>query len=183
MKPISKFTSHSGKEIEIYLPTLEKTSELLEFINRLTKEDTFLSLTGKPKTYTEEENWIKNTILNMKAGRSFACLAVFDGKIIGSSDVNRGGTRDWHVGTVGLMVDEDFRRDGLGRFLLEYVLEKSKEMGIKIAILRVFSDNEIAKKLYQKLGFKEYGNLPNGLYRKDKYSDNIEMYKEITNNY
>lgn len=179
MKPIAKFITKSGKEVEIHLPTLEKVDALLEFVNRLTREDTFLSLTGKPKTLVEEETWIKNTILNMKAGRSFACWAVFNGKIIGSTDVNRGGTRERHVGKIGLMVDQDFRRDGIGGYLLEYVLEKASKMGVKIVSLDVFSDNIIAIKLYEKFGFQKYALLPKGLYRQGKFSDKIEMYKDL----
>ncbi|MCL5407018.1 MAG: GNAT family N-acetyltransferase [Patescibacteria group bacterium] len=179
MKPIAKFVSKSGKEVEIHLPTLEKVSELMIFINRLTYEDTFLSLTGNPKTLTEEETWVKNTILNMKADRSFVCWAVVDDKIVGDCSVNRGGTRDWHVGKIGLMVDQNFRQDGIGRYLLEYVLNQAKQMGVKIVTLDVFSDNIIAIKLYEKLGFKKYALLPQGLYRQGKYSDALKMYKNL----
>lgn len=178
-KPIAEFTTKSGKEIEIHLPALERVPALLNFVNRLTKEDTFLSWVGKPKTYAEEENWVKNSILNIKLGRSFVIWAVLDNKIIGQSDVNRGGTRDWHVGRIGLMVDKDFRQDGIGKFLLEFILKQAKKMGIKIVTIDVFEDNEIAIRLYEKYGFKIYGRLPKGLYRQKKYSDKIEMYKNI----
>lgn len=179
LKPLAKFTSKNGKEIEIHLPSLERTKALLEFVNRLTKEDTYLSLTGNAKTFEEEENWVKNAILNMKSGRSFMVWAVYGNRIIGSSDVNRGGTRDFHVGKIGLMVDKDFRRDGIGKYILEFILNKAKQMDIKIVALDSFSDNEIAISLYRKMGFKEYGCLPNGLYRQKKYSDRIEMYKKL----
>ncbi|KKQ18027.1 MAG: GCN5-related N-acetyltransferase [Berkelbacteria bacterium GW2011_GWA1_36_9] len=178
-KPIAKFISKSGKEIEIHLPSLEKVPELLTFVNRLTKEDTFLSLTGDPKTLAEEETWIKNTILNMKASRSFVCWAIYNSKIVGDCSINRGGTRDWHVGKMGLMVDQEFRRDGVGGYLLEYVLSQAKKMDIKIVSLDVFSDNTIAIKLYEKMGFKKYALLPNGLYRQNKYSDAIKMYRQL----
>lgn len=180
IKPIAKFVTKSGKAIEIHLPTLDRVLALLEFVNRLVKEDTFLSLSGQPKTYQEEEMWTKNAIVNMKAGRSFVCWAIYNGKIIGSSDVNRGySTRDFHVGRIGLMVDKDFRQDGIGKFLLNYVLTQAKKMNLKIVSLDLFDENEIAKKLYQKMDFKEYGRLPQGLFRQKKYSNKIEMYKEL----
>lgn len=179
-KPLAKFMTKSGREIEIWPPQIEKTALLLEFVNRLTREDTFLSFTGKPKTFAEEENWIKNAILNMKAGRSFIIWAIIDGnKIVGQADVNRGGTRDFHVGKIGLMVDKDFRQDGIGRFLLEYILEQAKKMGIKIAVLDSFGDNKIAINLYKKFGFKEYARLPRGYFCKRRYSDAVKMYKEL----
>ena len=62
---------------------------------------------------------------------------------------------------------------------MQKILEKGKEMGIRTAILDVFSDNEIARNLYKKVGFKEYGTLPDGLYRKKNFSDRIYMYKRL----
>lgn len=217
LEPLTKFTSKSGQEIEIHLPSLGRVEGLLFFINRLTKEDTFLSLTGQLKTLAEEENWIKNAILNMKAGRSFVVWAIYqnklprsklrgiptgkfvlsrftqlkasskqasrystsENKIVGQVDVHRGGTRDWHVGKIGLMVDKDFRQDGIGKFLLEYILKQSKKMGIKTAVLDSFADNIIAIAFYKKMGFREFARLPKGFYRKGKYSDKIEMYKNL----
>jgi len=179
LKSITKFTTKSGKEVELCLPTLDCASVLLDFVNRLTKEDTYLSLTGDPKTLAEEENWIKNTILSMQANRSFAVWAIFNGRIVGSVDVHRGGTRDAHVGRIGLMVDHDFRHDGIGKYLLEFILEKAKKMAIKIVALESFADNNIAIELYKKVGFKEYGRLPKGFYRQGKYSDAIKMCKDL----
>jgi len=179
LEPLEKFKSKSGKEIEIWLPTLDRVDALLEFINRLTAEDTFLSFTGEPKTLIEEEHWIKSAISNIRSGRSFAVWAIFDGKIVGFADVNRGGTRDFHVGKIGLMVDKDYRREGIGKFLLEFILKKSKQMNIKIAVLDIFGDNEVGLSLYKKLGFKEYARLPKGFHRQKKYSDAIGMYRNL----
>ena len=78
------------------------------------------------------------------------------------------------------MVDQDFRSDGIGRHLLEKILEQTKKMKIKIVTIVVFGDNEIAITLYKKIGFKEYGRLPQGLYRQNHFSDTVEMYKVLT---
>jgi RimJ/RimL family protein N-acetyltransferase len=105
--------------------------------------------------------------------------AVYDGKIIGQCDFRCGGTRDWHTCTIGLMIDRDFRGEGIGRFLFENILKKAREMKIQIAKLYIFDDNKIAKKLYQKLGFQEFARLPKGFYRQDKFSDALQMYKVL----
>ena len=179
-KPLAQFTSKSGKEIKIVGPTIERLPQLLDFVNRLVAEDTFLSLTGKPKMIEEERLWLKSNIENMKVGKSYLIWAIYNNKIIGSCDITRGSTRDYHVGNIGLMVDKDFRGEGIGRFLIEYILEQAKKMsGIKIAKLFIFDDNEIAKNLYQKLGFKEFARLPDGFYRKGQYSDALQMYKNL----
>ena len=183
-KPITKFTSKSGKEVEIIEPSIERLPQLLEFVNRLVAEDTFLSLTGNPKTLEEERLWLKSCIEDMKTKKLHLVFAVHNGKIIGQCDIRRGGTRDFHVGTIGLMIDQDFRGEGIGKFLIEYILEQAKKMeGLKIVKLFIFDDNEIAKSLYTKLGFKEFARLPKGFYRKGKFSDALQMYKEISSSF
>jgi RimJ/RimL family protein N-acetyltransferase len=180
MKPITKFKTKKGKEVKVHLPTLEKISMLVEFINRLIDEDTFLSLTGKHKTFEEEENFVKNSISNMKAGRSFIIWAFYNNKMVGECSLNSGfSERDSHVGNIGLMVDKDFRRDGIGKFLFEYILKQAQRMKIKVTHLDVFAENEPAINLYKKYSFEEYGRLPKGLFRQGKYSDQIKMYKNI----
>lgn len=180
MKILTKFTSKSGKEIEIIEPDLKYLNQITDFVNRLAKEDTFLSfLPNKEISKKVEKKWLVNTLNQIKNNRTLSAWAVFDNKIIGTCDCIKGGTRDPHVGTVGLMVDKDFRFDGIGRFLFDYIIKEAKKRGAKILILSLFSDNLIALSMYKKFGFKEYGNLPNGLYRKGKFSDHVWMYKEL----
>lgn len=180
MNILTRFTTKNGREVEIVEPGTEKLPQLLEFVNRLVAEDTFLSLTGQPKTLEEERLWLKSNIENIKVGKTVFAWAIYNGKIIGQCDLNRGHTREPHVGTIGLMVDKDFRGEGIGRFLIEFILEHAKQMsGLKIVKLFIFDDNEIAKNLYQKLGFQEFARLPGGFYRQGKYSDALQMYREL----
>ena len=180
LKVLAKFTTKKGREIEIWEPSIERLDDLLGFVNRLVAEDTFLSLTGKPKTIEEERLWLKSNIENMKVGKSYLIWAVYNNKIIGQCDIVRGGARDFHVGNIGLMVDKDFRGEGIGRFLIEYILKEARKMeDLKIVKMSVFSDNEVAIDLYKKLGFKEYSRLPDGFIRQDKFSDHLMMYKNL----
>ena len=50
---------------------------------------------------------------------------------------------------------------------------------MNIVSLTVFSDNNPAISFYKKVGFKEWGRLPNGLFRKNRFSDSVKMYKEL----
>ena len=153
MKPLTTFISKSGKTIEIWEPSLERMKSFLSFVNRLVEEDTFLTLSGRKRTYEEEETWLKNVIASIKLNLTYYVWAVSDDKIIGNCDIKRGDTRKLHVGTIGLMVDRDFRREGIGSFLFNFILEKGKKMGFKIATLTVFSDNIPGFNLYKKCGF------------------------------
>lgn len=181
MKIIEKFTTKKGRVVEIVEPTMELLDEILEFVNKLAQEDTFLSFhPGKMITRGEEEKWLQGQIKAIRDGSILLYWAIYNGEIVGAVDIRRGSSvREWHVGTIGLMVDSIFRGEGLGKFLLQYILDRGKAAGIRTAVLGLFSDNEIAHSLYAKIGFIEYGRLPDGFYRKKKFSDHVLMYKNL----
>lgn len=192
-----EFNSKNNRKIKLVEPSMDRLDDVLEFVNTLAEEDTYLSFhPGKKITRKEEEVWLKNNIKAIADKSLFIYWAIYDdsstsldqarggslgrGKIVGAVDIRRGSSvREWHIGTVGLMVAKVMRGEGLGKFLLESILAKGKEMGIRTAVLGLFSDNEIAKNLYKKVGFIEYGVLPDGVYRKNKFSDHVLMYKRL----
>ncbi len=181
MKIIESFKTKSGKNIDIIEPSIDWLDEVLCWANTLAKEDTFLTFDpGKEILREDEEKWLQNQIIYREKGTAFLFWAICDNHIVGSVDIHRGfSVRDYHVGNIGLMIDKEFRGDGLGKYLLNFILEKAKKSGIRTAILHVFSDNEIAYNLYKKMGFLEYGKLPDGLWRKYHFSDDIYLYKQL----
>jgi len=178
-KPITEFVTKSGKKIEIYEPSMEKLRALLKMVNDLTKEDTFLTFHGRPITINEEKKWLQGTIQQIKNKKAYVIWAFYNEEMVGECSLNYGLSRMPHVGKLGLMVARKYRGDGIGKYLLNSTLSWAKNKNLKIVKLSVFSDNEIAINLYQKHGFKEWGRLPKGFYRKEKYTDRVDMYKEI----
>lgn len=67
-----------------------------------------------------------------------------------------------------LAIHPDYRRQGLGRFLLITLLKFACQRGLKWATLEVRASNQAAISLYQQLGFQEAGR------RKRYYQDNGE---------
>ena len=177
MQKIDTFRLKDGREVSIVTPEMDGVKAITNFVNKLSKEDTYLSFAGEEYSLEKEENWLKNALNEIKFKKNYIAWAVCDGNIIGSVDMKKNGVRSPHVGTIGLMIDQDFRGQGLGRFLLDFILKYGKESGYKIANLNLFSDNLIAQSLYKKFGFKEWGRLPNGFIRKGKYSDIVKMYR------
>jgi len=59
------------------------------------------------------------------------------------------------IGLFDIIVKEEFRGKGYGKEIVEAILAKANETGIKKAYLAVVNNNEIAKKLYGNIGFKE----------------------------
>ena len=179
MEKIETFILRDGRTVDIVIPSMEGLKPITKFVNKLSKENTFLSFTGEEYSLAHEKNWLKNALNEIKFKKLYLIWAVIDGQIIGSCDLKKGGSRDGHVGTIGLMVDIDFRRQGLGKYLLGKILMQAKELGYKAVQLGVFDDNVAAKNLYTTMGFVECGRIPDGLYRKGNYSDNVTMYQKI----
>ncbi len=59
-----------------------------------------------------------------------------------------------------LAVSPDYRKQGIGRALMDYVYDECIEMGIETIQLEVRSGNTDAISLYKKLGFVEVGVRP-----------------------
>jgi ribosomal protein S18 acetylase RimI-like enzyme len=80
-------------------------------------------------------------------------VADADGKAVGTTIVT--GLRN--AGYIqAVMVRPEFRRKGVASELLSVAIKYIRKKGFSKAILHVASNNEPAKNLYQKLGFKEF---------------------------
>lgn len=179
MKKIDTFKLKDGREVSIVEPAMDGVQAITDFVNKLSREDTFLTFSGEKYTLEMETNWLENALNEIKFDKNYILWAVYDGKIIGDVSIKKGGSRNPHVGTIGLMIDADFRRQGLGRYLLISILKIAKQKKYQIAKLLVFDDNVAGKRLYEKMGFIECGRIPRGLYRQKKYSDDVTMYKNL----
>ena len=62
---------------------------------------------------------------------------------------------------------------------MKTLIEESKKAGSKVLVLEVFDSNTIAKSLYTKMGFKDAGRIPKGIFKKGKYIDLLRMTLEL----
>ncbi|MCR5388189.1 MAG: GNAT family N-acetyltransferase [Lachnospiraceae bacterium] len=76
----------------------------------------------------------------------------------------------------GIAVYLKYAGFGLGKLMFERLIAKAKERGFEQAELTVIEGNDRAYKLYEKLGFKECGRIPNAnKYDDGTYRDDIHM--------
>ena len=76
-----------------------------------------------------------------------------------------------------IAVDEEYRGLGVGNRLVEGLIQLCIDRNIRAMTLEVRRTNEVAKSLYKKYGFCEYGIRPK--YYSDNNEDAIIMWKSI----
>lgn len=165
----------------IRYPKRSDLSNMWKYINELSKEKTYILLQGEEISLEEERKFLNGAIKNIKEGKGILLLAEVNGKIIGISDVSVRPRVSSHVGVFGISVSKEFRGKGVGKKLMEIVLEESPKVikNLRILELECFANNPIATQLYKSLGFKEYGRLPKGISHRGEFVDDILMYYEV----
>jgi RimJ/RimL family protein N-acetyltransferase len=109
-------------------------------------------------------------------------LACTDGAIIGTLRFkNHPRRRMAHHGHFGIGVDEEWRSRGVGRALIQVLLDWAAASDtIEKVCLGVFAENDRARALYRSLGFFEEGRrLAEFRMGPGRYSDDIQMFRFV----
>ena len=141
----------------------------LDFINALIDENAYILINKKP-TFKEQKKWVNERLENAKQKREIF-LGVWDGsRHVGNCIAAKDRWKEEENIHVGLALSKDYRGRGLGEFLLrETILLAKKNFKPRNIYLRMFSDNKIAKRLYQKVGFRKIAHFPEWTYHNGKY--------------
>jgi len=178
MKIVYQGKTKTGKEIIVRYPEIGDLAELLNFINTLSDEQTFVRYQGEHETLESEKGYLEARLEAIKNKKAVHLLAFIGDKLIGATDIHMLDKTEKHIGILGISVVKDSRGEGVGTLLLDLILQEAKNelAGLKLVTLEVFSSNDIAKKLYSKMGFTEYGMLPGGISRNNSFEDSVLMY-------
>jgi putative acetyltransferase len=85
-----------------------------------------------------------------------------------------------HQCLFAIIVDEKYRNQGVGKALLEHMIEAAKnQFKIEILHLEVYEGNP-AIRLYERMGFREFGRQPKFIKIEKEYIDKIMMQKDLT---
>jgi RimJ/RimL family protein N-acetyltransferase len=108
-------------------------------------------------------------------------VAETNGTVIGRLSIARDShPASEHVADLGVMVDREHRRRGVGTALMAAAEEWARGAGIRKIELHVFPHNEPALALYERLGYAREGLRRNHYRRPDGFVDAILMAKELT---
>ena len=91
-------------------------------------------------------------------------LAELDGIVVGSAGIGCIGRKEKvrHRATFGISVDREYWGLGIGRALTDACIDCAKTAGYAQVELEVVAENRSALRLYESVGFVEYGRNPRG---------------------
>lgn len=106
--------------------------------------------------------------------------AFVDGRLVGVAGLKpqtRERTRH-KASLVGLCVESAYRRQGLGRLLVEAVLAAARAApGLRLVQLTVTGGNDAALKLYEQAGFLTFGEEPMAVALGDGFVSKIHLWR------
>lgn len=149
----------------------------LEILRRLHNDpSTYLNLLNID--FIDEEGqveWWKNLYKKRDDKRFVICFAQKPNEIIGRLRIQNINYAHNNC-EVGLDILPEYKGQGYGLKSYEMVLDfLFNHFNMNMVYLKVADFNPNAKKLYEKVGFKESGRLPQFYYRHGKYWDYIIM--------
>ena len=180
-KIVFKGKTKIGKEIIIRYSTKEDVKLMWEYINTLSQERTFISYQGEEVSLEDEEKFLNTLLEKIAKKQAVQLMAIYDQKIVGISDIILKERIEKHIGIFGITVSKDFRGEGIGSQLMQLVIDEAQRNipQLEIITLGVFANNDLAKNMYKKFGFVEYGMIPKGIKLENGHADHVFMYKVV----
>jgi L-amino acid N-acyltransferase YncA len=134
--------------------------ELLEFFRRVPEEDRFYL--KEDVTLAEViHRWVEHIDYN----RVFALVAVANGAIVGDATLHRSRSNARsHAGEIRVVVDPNFRNQGLGTMLLRELVDIATDSGLDSILFELVEEKEEdAIKVSERLGFTKVATIPNNV--------------------
>ncbi|RCX21427.1 RimJ/RimL family protein N-acetyltransferase [Fontibacillus phaseoli] len=163
--------------IEIRTAVGHDADRILAYNREIISSESFLLTVPEEfdRTVEMEREWIEET-LNKES--SLILLAEEQGKVVGLLDFHSGHKRRIaHTGYFGMSVRSDYQGGGIGKALLQALIDWAvKHHKLEKISLEVFANNSKAIQLYRKLGFVQESLLRKQIKLQDgSYVDVIGM--------
>ena len=176
-----KFKDKLGREVVLRNARPEDSEALIEYLKVTSGETPYLIREPDEISLSmeDEEKFIQAKIEDDK---ELMLVAFVDGKHVGNCSLMKLASykRYSHRCDVAIALYKDYCGCGIGKAMLQTVLEVAKEVGFEQAELEVMAENKNAISLYEKLGFKKYGTFPGNMkYADGKYMDAYWMMKKL----
>jgi RimJ/RimL family protein N-acetyltransferase len=169
-----EFEDRKKRKVVLRTPVWGDLDDLLNMINSAVDERVDIFMDEHVKRNGEAE-WLGRKLVKIENGQVIGLVAECEGKVVGSSDVERKTRSMSHVGELGALVKGGYREAGIGTAMLETLIRESRSQGLEILMLRVYSGNDRALHVYEKVGFRETGRVPGAIKRDGRIRDLVTM--------
>ena len=175
------FEDKLGREVVLRNAVESDAAALIEYLKVTAVETPYLIREPEEITLTieQEKRFIQGKI---DGDRELLLIALIDGKHIGNCSLMNIAPYKRYAHRCGLAIAlyQEYCGCGIGKVMMETVLEAAKMAGYEQAELEVISDNQNAISLYKKLGFEKYGTFPDNVkYSDGTYADADWMMKKL----
>lgn len=160
----------------------EKDAEALIDYMKITAAETPFLLREPDEislTIEQEQAFIK---AKKDSENELLLIAEIEGRHIGNASLmSAGGFKRYrHRCEIAIALYQEYCGLGIGKEMLEMVLDIAKKAGYEQAELEVIANNKPAIALYEKLGFQKYGTFPDNMkYADGSYTDAYWMMKKL----
>lgn len=166
----------NGKTGVLRCPETEDAAKLIEYLEITASETDFLLAYPEERaqmTLEMEERFIEN----VRASEwDLMLICTVDGKIAGNCHLTRmGKMKIRHRAAIAIALYREFWNLGIGTAMLKRMISEARNMGISQLELDYVDGNDRAKALYEKVGFRETGVIPNGIRLKDGKNLDLHM--------
>lgn len=180
-KSITTIKDKQDREIILRSAEEKDAESLLDFLKITAAETPFLLREPDEIALSidQEQDFIK---AKKDSENEILLIAEIEGKHIGNcSLMSVGGFRRYrHRCEIAIALYQEYCGLGIGKAMLEMLLDIAKQVGYEQAELEVIANNKSAIALYEKLGFQKYGTFPNNMkYADGSYGDAYWMMKKL----
>jgi ribosomal protein S18 acetylase RimI-like enzyme len=131
----------------------------------------------EPPDRTQTDAWLDDVLVDVHAGNGAIVVATVDGTVaaMGTWRRERPPVFRTSAEVAKVMAHPSARGLGLGRRIVSALVEDARGTDIELLTLGVRGNNLGTIQLYEELGFREWGRLPNRIVVGDDRFDDVKM--------
>ncbi|MGI6696656.1 MAG: GNAT family N-acetyltransferase [Christensenellales bacterium] len=148
-------------------PVVHDAAEMMDFVKTCASETNFIL--RYPEECDETVEQVAQFLNGINSSQSnLMIVCIVNNKIVGNCEISfRKRIKTSHRGGIALAIIKKYWGIGIGTVMFQEMISIARKKGICQLELTYIEGNERGRKLYEKMGFIEVGELPNAICLKD----------------
>lgn len=156
-----------GSAARFRSPEPEDAAAFLDFFNAVRAETDFL-LSGPhdpTRTLEEERAWIENSL---RSPDQMMIACEMDGQIAGNCQIAfKSQAKTRHRASLAIALRQKYWGRGIGTAMFTELIAAARQRGVTQLELEYIEGNDRGRALYEKMGFRPWGELPDAVRQRD----------------